>query len=294
MSRPGSHGSEPRTSPRSGALFRTLPAGVREPTRTVDIPDDQLTTTLATLTYRAPELGERWPRHLLETLVFCALGFAFGHVVGREYAGVVSLFLASAALSSRFKQILRRQRRHGPTQLVLAIAPIGLGALLAYGLICSALGPDGVRERFAFAVAAAGIVGEGELSPERFRGSWGLLGHNLLVLLSAFVLAFVYRGFGVLLTILWNAAAWSAALVVLARPDVSAGLAIVALTPHFAVEGLAFICAALAGVGAGMHIAGNRGLSASIRLAAFALVALLVGAALESAWPGFVLARGPS
>jgi hypothetical protein len=277
--------------PRAVEHAETVPAmsPTTELSRDVEVPDDQLTTTLATLTYRAPARGARWPRHFLEAVAFCVMGLAFGHAVGDAHAGVVSLFLASAALSSRFKQVVRRHRRASATRLVLAIAPLGVGAFVAYSLVCAWLGPDGVRERFAFAVSATGVGVEG-LSADRFRSSWGLLGHNLLVVVSAFLLAFVYRGFGALLTLMWNAAAWAAALVLLARPEQPVGVAMLAVGPHLALEALAFICAALAGVGVGTQLAGNRGLRAAGRLAGVAVLAILLGWLVEGSWPRWILA----
>ena len=277
--------------PRAVEHAETVPPGARtaDLSRDVEVPDDQLTTTLATLTYAAPDRGSRWLRHFLEAVGFCVMGLAFAHAVGEAHAGVVSLFLASAALSSRFKQVVRRHRRASAARRVLAVVPMGMGAFVAYGVVCGLLGPDEVRERFAFAVSATGVGVEG-LSADRFRSSWGLLGHNLLVLLSAFLLAFVYRGFGALLTLVWNAAAWAAALVLLARPDQPLGRALLAVAPHLALEGLAFICAALAGVGVGTHLAGNRGLRTTGRLAGVAVLAVVLGWLVEGAWPRWVLA----
>ena len=88
-------------SPRAVEHRETIGPRWPEPSRDLDVPDEQLTTTLATLTYRSVSVGLQWPRHLFESIGFCVLGLAFGHVVGAEHAGVVSLFLGSAALSSR-------------------------------------------------------------------------------------------------------------------------------------------------------------------------------------------------
>lgn len=256
--------------------------------REIEVPADQLTTTLATLTYDAPTTGLQWPRHFLEAVGFCVLGLAFGHAVGSQYAGVVSLFLASAALSSRFKQLLRRRRRASALQQLASVIPVGAGAFVAYVAVCVWLGPEGVRERFGFAVTGTG-VGFEALDADRFDASWGLLGHNLLVLLSAFCLAFVYRGFGALLTLVWNAAAWAAALTLLVGPGHHVAVALVAVFPHLLLEGLAFTAGALAGVHAGTRISAERGWGPTLQLAGMGLGLLLLAWGVEGSWPGWVL-----
>jgi len=270
---------------------RTVPASTaNDGSRDVEIPDDQLTTTLATLTYRSgPTSVPRWMRHAIEAIGFTALGLAFGHAVGADSAGVVSLFLASAALSSRFKQVVRR--RTSAARLLGGVAPLGAGMFIAYLGLAAALGPDGVAARFAFAIDAAGI-GRERLSAERFGLGWGLLGHNLLVLLSAFLLAFVYRGFGALLTLGWNAAAWAVALSISARTGPEAARAAAAIFPHLILEGLGFMAGALAGVRAGTHVAGGRALGPAVALAGLGLGLVGLGCLVEGFWPRWLLGVG--
>lgn len=283
--------TEPIVRPTGASVFsRSIPGSnvAVDGTRDVDVPDDQLTTTLATLTYRSSSGRFAWPRPFLEAIGFTVLGLAFGHAVGAGSAGVVSLFLASAALSSRFKQILRARRRSSALRLLAGVVPLGLGMFVAYSAVAVALGPEGVRERFEFAIQATG-VGADRLDAQRFRASWGLLGHNLLVLLSAFLLAFVYRGFGALLTLGWNAASWAVALALLVQPGADWPRAVLAIFPHLGLEGLGYMAAALAGIRAGTHVAGGRSLGPGWALAGIGLTLVGLGWVVEGLWPGWVL-----
>ncbi|NJK31570.1 MAG: stage II sporulation protein M [Deltaproteobacteria bacterium] len=169
----------------------------------------------------------------------------------------MSLFLAAAATSSRFKQVVRRLHRRQRTASVLAsltsIAPFMGGAFVAYFAVALWMGPEGTALRFDHVVSSVGLE-PGPLTGERFEQGFGLLGHNVLVMLSVFVLGFVYRAFGALLTLFWNASAWAITLVILAQASAADGswqggaAVIVAVFPHLFLEGLAFIAVALAGV----------------------------------------------
>ncbi len=276
--------------------------------RELEIPDHQLTTTLATLTYRDLDGGLRWPRYLVEAVLFTIVGFAFGHAVGVEYAGVVSLFLGSAGLSSRFKQLVRRGGRVGGgrglrTRLanagraLIATTPLAAGMFLAYFGLCVLLGAQGVEDRFGFAMTAARVDEQG-LEVARFRGSYGMLGHNLLVLLSAFLLAFVYRGFGALLTLTWNASAWAVALYFLLGSGATVGVhpaarvlvAVAAIAPHLVLEAIAYLAGALAGMRAGIDFGRRRAdLTGMALLAGIGCGLVVVGWLVEVTWPAFVL-----
>lgn len=283
---------------------RTVDLGAKE-TSTLDLWQDreehELTTTLAAITYDStPSLRLRPVGLFAEAVFFTSMALAFGHAVGSEFAGVVSVFLTAAALSSRFKRLgtaaERLAKGRGGLELLRAagvfFASFGgmFGAFLVFAVL---VGPEGTEVRFGFALSAADAR-EATLDPERFRHHWGLLGHNLLVMLSAYLLAFVYRGFGGLLALAWNACSWAVALVFLLAPAepnaATVGVALVALLPHMVVEATAYALAALAGMRTGIYLLRRtQAVTAGLWLLTWAAGLCVAGGLIEMFWPYFVL-----
>ncbi len=246
-------------------------------------------------------------RYVAEAVTLTAIAFAFGHAVGVENSGVVSVFLGSAGLSKRFQLLFRRAghllRRTRETMAFLKagrwiavdIASLGLGVFLAYLGVCLLVGPGGVEQRFGFAMTVAGVDEHGFHLVET--GGVSLLGRKLMALLSVFLLAFVYRGFGALLALMWNAAAWAVALycilhadtIVDGNPGVPVVVAAAAVAPQLALEALGYGSAALAGVRAGMDLGSARDGFVSIAALMAIACTLIIGAWLaEMTWPGIV------
>jgi hypothetical protein len=297
--------SEPPSAPTDGRepvvrrLLHTLDLRVPDATQTIDLwrdhepGDHQLTTTLAAVTY-----GEAFRSHPgwlgIEAAGFTAVALMFGHAVGHQHAGIVAIFLASASLSSRFKQIASAAERgargrqgwalvRGAT-VVLALF---MGMLITFGAYAWLIGPTAAAERFPFAGAGAADTA---LHADRFRPGLGLVGHNLLVLLSAFVLAFVYRTFGALLALSWNACAW--AVVVAAWADSAGGWWMVALLPHLLLEALAYALAGLAGIRAGVYILRRaEALGAVLWLLVWAIGLCFAAATIEMGWLPWILSE---
>ena len=109
---------------------------------------------------------------------------------------------------------------------------------------------------FRFALQAAGL-GRDSIISRQFSGFLPILGHNALVMTSIIVLAFIYRTYGVLLAIVWNACVWGLVLPFL----VQKGLALTegsssffifisasAIFSHLVLEAVAYVVGAMASI----------------------------------------------
>ncbi len=215
--------------------------------------------------------GQSRRRSTLVTLwfqaaLFGAASLAICTALKIEQAGFISIFLLAASLSDRLDRLLRENRTaildlgvpswkaNGWTaSCVLAMFA---GVVTAYAAAAALVGPEGGVRSFGFALDAANL-NEGTLFTRRFSSLGELLRHNYLVLFCILLLAFIYRSFGALLALTWNGCIWGFVLTVLAvRGFEAAGVSALgfvaisscALLPHLALEGLAYILAALAGI----------------------------------------------
>lgn len=250
----------------------------------------------------------RRPVQLVVEAVLSTLAAAWIAVtLGVDEPGLVSLFLVAAALSARVGELLEENRRNiwerriGGWAANRATAG-GILALLAgvyagYSAVACMLGEARVASLFAFALRAAAL--DGETIFERDFGTFpALVAHNAGVLLVIACLAFVYRAYGTMLALAWNACIWALVITTLAmRGAASAGtpavakvgLAIAALAPHLVLEGLAYITVSLAFLFASKGLTTYPGgdprlrrvLAASAMLTVAALVALVLAAAAE-------------
>ncbi|MEM1025532.1 MAG: stage II sporulation protein M [Myxococcota bacterium] len=301
---PGRSTPTPITHERSGSplLHRAtvdLGAQANDNTSTVDLwRSSEHTTTLAAFSFEETASWKDGTGLLfLEAFCFTWAGIAFGSVVP-EQAGVVAVFLTAAALSSRFKRIgtaaerLAKGRR-GAELLRAAgtfFSSFG-GMFVAFSAYALTAGDEATTLRFGFALQAGDASGT-PLSAERFHAGWGLVGHNLLVLASAYVLAMVYRGFGGLLALTWNACSWAVTFVHLVGGQMGpeAAVAALALAPHMAIEATAYALGALAGMRTGVYIIRrSQAALAGAWLLGWAALLCLAGALLEMFWPRWIL-----
>jgi len=237
---------------------------------------------------------------------------------GIPQSGFFSLFLSTAALSRRFDQLLDENRqaiyeRKEPSPRVNArtaasLLALFLGMLTAYAGAALLIGEAHLRDDFGFVLEVAGL-GSDTLSTRRFGSVPGLLLHNGLVLLTFFVLALVYRGYGALLALSWNACVWGMVLTLLAHRGAQASrlsgllyvpLSAAAVLPHLLLEVVGYVLGSLAGIFLSKALARYRlddPLVAEVSRVAMVLLGLALGllgaaALLEARWAPFVLGAG--
>lgn len=253
--------------------------------------------------------GERpsWLWLVVEGLLLTLVGIQMARLLAGNAAGVVSVFLAAAALTHRAHALLLENRddihRHRLAPGVAnrrsagRLTALFAGIAAAYVVATALMGEDGAALRFGFVLEATGIGSDG-LAGRRFGEFTGLLLHNLLVLGTFFVLSFLYRAYGALLAVAWNSATWGVALTLLVLrsssraedPWLHAALAAAVLLPHLALEAFAYVLAALAGNFASRAVTRyapadplfRRVLRTSVLLVATGAIALGVAAGVES------------
>jgi hypothetical protein len=180
--------------------------------------------------------------------------------------GVFALFLIAAALVPRLAalleenrvQILERDAHVMRTNAVTAasIATLFVGICAGYLVVALNMSDDDVATFFGFALSSAGL-GTDTILDRSFENVGGILAHNLSVLSSVTLLCLVYRSYGALLAIGYNACQWVFVLVMLVRrasdhvdlsPLAFGALSMGAVLPHLLTEGVAYVIAALAGI----------------------------------------------
>lgn len=211
-------------------------------------------------------LGKRLPRLVIESLVFTGIALYLALLIGFEEPGLVSIFLVSASLSERIRFLLNENRHNvwesnlsswqSNKLTALSFLAIFMGIITAYFIYAFGTGVDGILQTFGFVVEASGL-GEGSLLTRQFSSFQGILSNNLTVLLCISILAFIYRAYGAMLALSWNACVWAAAIAVLTlRTAQLPGtkelsdiiFAATALLPHLILEGFAYIIGALAAI----------------------------------------------
>ena len=267
-----------------------------------------------------------WRRYALlfaEAVVAAVVAVLLPRVLGLDEPGLIALFLTSAGLSSRMHGLLAENREavwtsssssSSPTaanrRTTLAILTLFAGILTTFVVATLLLGPAQAAHEFAFALRAADVSND-TLLGNRFGsvgGVGGVLAHNLVVAVALFLLAVVFRAYGALLALTWNAAVWGTVLTLLverhaAQPHgaalPSALLAVVAVFPHLVIEGAADVVVALAGIFASKGLLSYelndkrlaRVLGAVLRLLFVAVIALGVAAIVETRLAPLVLGR---
>jgi hypothetical protein len=264
--------------------------------------------------------NKKLPRTALlavEALIYVGASLVIARLLGLEESGVFSIFLSSAVLSARLLQLLEENReriwdkgfKSWKTNILTAgsIFAIFLGTILAYIVAAIWLDNDEIVRSFRFALKAAGL-GTDTILTRRFSGFVPILSHNCLVLLSIVCISFIYRAYGALLAIVWNACVWGLVLTFLVQRGLSVtegssagfiAIASTALFPHLALEAAAYV------VGAMASIFLSKGLLkyplrderfrivglACLRLFTAALVLLVFAAAFETQLAPWLLAK---
>ncbi|MCB9760755.1 MAG: stage II sporulation protein M [Alphaproteobacteria bacterium] len=216
-----------------------------------------------------------------EGLLYGVVGIGVASFLGAPEAGVWGMFLAAAALRRR---ILADDGTPGPGRTVALF----LGLLLANVTVAFWL-PDAQIEGFlGHALDGVGMGAHSTLADRRLGDTTDLVPHNLAVVLVTLILTLLYRGFGLLVILSWNAIIWSFVLVVLGRRGLGTShlltwqyalVACAGVLPHLLLEGVGYATVGIAGL---TLRTGARGLDVAAKAARLFLVGvvLVVGAAL--------------
>jgi uncharacterized membrane protein SpoIIM required for sporulation len=256
-------------------------------------------------------LGAGWRRYLRllgEAALFTGLGMLFAQAWGVREGGIISIFLASAALRGRFNELLEEYntgallRQATGWQLyrrtALSVLALFLGIMLAYVVAGLLLGPARSTRLFHFALRVA-RVGDDTILTRSVPDLLALWRHNGVVLASVFALSFVYRSYAAVLTMAWNACVWGLVLTFLvlqggARLGPQASpltllLAGLATLPHLVLEAAAYVLAALGAISLSESVVARSGerrlreqLAAPALLVAVSLLLIVVAGVVET------------
>jgi hypothetical protein len=183
-----------------------------------------------------------------------------------------------------------------------------VGMMLGYVAVAISISSDNFHSMFGFVLEVTQVASETTIWNRPFSNTLSLLMNNCFVLISLIFLAFMYRGFAVLLTMSWNACNWGLALTLMIQQGITASpehlsstatilISILALTPHLALEALAYIFGSIAAIGVSRSFLWHTFLSPRFihdmarhgKEVAIAGGFLLIAAACEGYWVEFIL-----
>jgi hypothetical protein len=252
-----------------------------------------------------------------EALIFTLVGSYLPAAMGFPQSGMISVFLIAASLTDRFGIVLEENRENIYTRSMgawranritaLSLLCMFLGILAGYAIVAGWLEDAAITRLFGFTMQIA-QVGKDGLLEARFASLAEILLHNSLVLMAIACLSFVYRSYGAMLGLCWNACVWAIVLTVLSQragtaselsSPVFVAMAMAALLPHLTCEGFAYVLGSLAAIFLSKALAsyslGDARVREVARVAALLLACafgmLLLAATFESSLAPALLAR---
>ena len=202
----------------------------------------------------------------VEGLALSAVAFAVASLLGFEQSGIFAIFLTAAAFTHRLDGLLTENRdniwstRVSPWKAnrltAISVLSIFLATTVVFAAAAGFFERQEIYQSFAFVLEAAGFDAKVELH-RRFPSILGIIGHNMTVLVTVVALGFIYRSYGALLALVWNASVWGVVITLLlkdayAKTDVSVvayvAASLTAFLPHLVLEAFSYILAALAAI----------------------------------------------
>jgi pSer/pThr/pTyr-binding forkhead associated (FHA) protein len=203
---------------------------------------------------------------LLEALFFTGLSLFIMIWLGFQEAGLFSIFLTASSLVHRLEHLLNENRHnifvvqqnpvYASLQTAIGILMIFLGSCLAYFILATTYPETDLANLFGFIFETVRIENS-TLFTREFSNLFSIFSHNILVMVTLFLLCFFYRVYAALLTLGWNSCVWVIVLVSLTKrslnndsyDSLSASLHIfLTVSPHIILEGAAYILAGLAAI----------------------------------------------
>jgi len=209
--------------------------------------------------FLSPLYSSWWGRHLqLWMESFGVLGltlFLVYGALGLRESGVIALFLASAVLTTRFERLLMKGNWRAQAVDILMMF---LGLLSGFVVLTLMMDRSELSDAFGFVIQLSNLGDGATIYSRNFGNLQGLVRHNGTVLATVLVLAFVYRAYGAVLILGWNAAVWGlvlTTLVVQSAEHLSGSmlthglLSAASVLPHLTLEAIAYVIGAIAAIG---------------------------------------------
>lgn len=198
-----------------------------------------------------------------EAALVTAVSIYLPVILRLDHAGLISVFLVSAALSDRLTLVLEenrqdirvRNRGGWESNIATAVAILFMffGMTASYGVVAYTINEAAVTSAFSFTSQLAGLEGANLLTRD-FGSIGSVLFHNFGVVVVIAFLSFLYRSYGAMLVLAWNACVWGFVFSVLTvqgyRADVladarSVAVAYAGMFPHLTLETLAYVLVSL-------------------------------------------------
>ena len=270
--------------------------------------DPLRTTASALLPSRLADAGtQRAVQLICEACIYTVLSCALLLLLGLAEAGPISILLVAAPLADRLVLLLEENRtniyvlrlgsRRANRRTAAGLLCLFVGIAIGYATVAAWLGERGTVRVFAFAIDAADLHGE-NLVRRSFGAPLTVWGSNLRVALVIVCLGFVYRAYGGMLALAWNACVWSSVLTILLLRVESSSVGVrlllaATVVPHLVCEASSYVLMALAAIFASKALATHERRDARLRSAiraSFALAALaIVGLAMSALYESWVL-----
>ena len=213
-----------------------------------------------------PKLWIRFSAILAEAFLLTVIALLIVSAMGTSEAGFFGLFLASASLTIRFQALLQENKDLIFVELVeskkangltaLSILMVFLGICFAYLATTTTFTQAELEAFFGF-IFDTTQSRTGTLTEREFSHFVPILIHNGVVMGTIAALCLLYRSYGALLTLGWNASVWVIVIAGLTRrmfgedllENIGIGVwAFVAIAPHLVLEGAAYVLIALAAI----------------------------------------------
>jgi hypothetical protein len=274
--------------------------------------DPLRTTASAVLPSQLADVPARRAAQLIcEACLYTVLSCSVLLLLGLAEGGLISIFLVAAPLTDRLVVLLEENRsaiyvlqrgsRRANQRAAAGLLCLFVGIAVGYAAVAVWLGEGQTARVFAFAIGAADLRGE-QFLQRRFELPLAILANNVRVALVVFCLGFVYRAYGGMLALAWNACIWASVLTVLvlrvgSAPAGVRALLAAAVLPHLILEAVSYVFVALAAIFASKAMATHQlrdsrfwsAIRASVVLAALGAVGLTAAALCESALPRWAI-----
>lgn len=250
----------------------------------------------------------------LEGALYTGCALLIAHALLVPQWGFFAVFLAAAGPTGRLDVLLERNRRaiqqrempplRANAATAACVLALFLGSFAAFATAALWMGEARLGAGFGFVLELARL-GDETLLTRSFSSALPLFINNAMVLGLFFALAFIYRSYGALLALSWNACVWGLVLAFLARrgmahsarPALFILVSALAVLPHLILEASAYVLGSLGAIFLSkglLKYAPGQPLFAGVMRAVLALCALalgclLLGALIEASVPRLIL-----
>lgn len=246
----------------------------------------------------------------------------FPFVLGIAQGGIIAMFLVSISLMRQVRGLMDENRENiwqknisswkANSLSAISVLSLFLGLFLAtliFAFLLKTYGSHNTLQEFYDFILKTAHINHNQPLAERFKSFAGILLNNYAVLLTTVMLSLIYRTYGMVLVISWNACIWAVLIIsIFHRAWLTTKVStftfvwrsLLAMSPHLLLEALGYIVAALAAVFISTAFVKyapsdprfRSVLKATASLLLFALIIIFIGGVTEVFLPSLLLSFG--